>query len=68
MGVSANPGKTVFLRRSPDSPEGTRMVVPDAIGLLPEKESRLRCTCGSVHFFVTRIDFVCVACSRSYKD
>lgn len=40
----------------------------EAIPPRPPKHERLRCICGSDHFHVTRVDFVCTSCDRSYRD
>lgn len=61
-------GKVVFMRRAPQGHLVDVKAISGPIPPLPEKESRLRCACGSTHFFVTRIDFVCVVCNRSYCD
>lgn len=63
----ATPQKVVFMRAQDRSPLVQRKATTEFEGL-PSKESRLRCECGSTHFFVTRIDFVCTACSKSYCD
>ena len=34
----------------------------------PAKAERLRCKCGGEHFFVTRVDFTCTVCFKSYRD
>lgn len=34
----------------------------------PMPHERLRCRCGNTHFFVTKVDFVCTSCDRSYRD
>lgn len=34
----------------------------------PMPSERLRCQCGNTHFFVTKVDFVCTSCDRSYRD
>jgi hypothetical protein len=38
------------------------------ISALPTKEERLRCVCGNEHFLVTRVDFTCTVCFKSYRD
>jgi hypothetical protein len=37
-------------------------------GAAPAKEDRMRCMCGNEHFFVTKIDFTCTVCFKSYRD
>lgn len=34
----------------------------------PAKEDRLKCQCGNEHFMVTRVDFTCTVCFKSYRD
>lgn len=40
----------------------------EAIKPPPLPNERLRCQCGNTHFFVTKVDFVCTSCDRSYRD
>jgi hypothetical protein len=61
----ATPQKVVFMRAQDRSSVVHTCPQPEPI---PIRESKLQCTCGSTHFFVTRIDFVCTACSKSYCD
>lgn len=71
--MSAVPGKVMFIRNAQSSSALVDSKVQvraqgGAVAPFPSKESRLQCVCGGTHFYVTRIDFVCVVCHQSYKD
>jgi hypothetical protein len=40
----------------------------EAIKPPPMPNERLVCKCGNTHFFVTKVDFRCTSCDRSYRD
>lgn len=33
-----------------------------------QRAARLTCSCGVETFYVTRVDFTCTACAKSYRD
>lgn len=64
--MAATQGDTVVMLRHESRGEVCNRVEP--IKPPPMPNERLRCYCGNTHFFVTKVDFVCTSCDRSYRD
>lgn len=60
------PAETVAMLRHESTGVVRNKVEPTAPPPMPHE--RLRCRCGNTHFFVTKVDFVCTSCDRSYRD
>ena len=59
------PETVVMLRHESRGVVKNRM---EAIKPPPMPHERLQCQCGGWQFFVTKVDFVCASCDRSYRD
>lgn len=61
--VSDDSTGDTFIRH--ESPVTSRVEIkPPA----PERAARLQCSCGCDKFWVTRVDFACTQCFKSYRD
>lgn len=63
--AAAQDDTVVMLRHESSGAVKTRI---EAVKPLPMLHERLQCRCGNTHFFVTKVDFVCTNCDKSYRD